>query len=153
MGLLNGIYGGIGQSSGSLIGGYLSRKMSISQTFKYCAAFEVVLTVIFGIYQAIQYSLQLSQKAKLAALKMDTPPQRSWLQWLTAPLTRRRRSSSQVSGSGVDANVDIGNRKDSSKTDSGLNNESSNSNASSNNSNNSNASGNSSSEEGEVKKD
>lgn len=51
LGLLNGMYGGLGQSLGSLIGGDLSRRFGIERTFLYCAAFNMALLVAFLIYQ------------------------------------------------------------------------------------------------------
>lgn len=52
MGLLNGIYGGLGQSIGSLIGGELVRTGGISSAFYKCAAVDGVLLAGFMVYLA-----------------------------------------------------------------------------------------------------
>jgi MFS family permease len=51
LGTLNGMYGGLGQSLGSLIGGYLSKRYGISSTFKACAAIDLVIFVLYMLYQ------------------------------------------------------------------------------------------------------
>ena len=51
MGLLNGVYGGIGQSLGSLIGGALSRRLGIPKSFFYCAGVDLAILVAFLGYQ------------------------------------------------------------------------------------------------------
>ncbi len=53
MGILNGIYGGVGQSLGSLIGGELSRRFGIKTSFLYCAIVELIILVSFILYQAL----------------------------------------------------------------------------------------------------
>lgn len=50
---MNAIYGGIGQSLGSLIGGYLSKHFGIEKTFKYCAVVDFVILAVFLLYQRI----------------------------------------------------------------------------------------------------
>ena len=65
LGLLNGVYGGLGQSLGSLIGGDLVRKGGISSAFYQCAAVDAGLLGVFGLYQ---YALRRSStKSKEAA--------------------------------------------------------------------------------------
>jgi hypothetical protein len=51
LGLLNGIYGGMGQSVGALIGGYLSRHHGIPQTFLICGMLELCVLALFSVYQ------------------------------------------------------------------------------------------------------
>eukprot|EP00981_Chlorochromonas_danica_P006279 scaffold1348_cov184-Ochromonas_danica.AAC.6 len=59
LGLLNGVYGGLGQSLGSLIGGELSRKMGICRAFYSCAAVDLSILATFLV---IQISLHFSHK-------------------------------------------------------------------------------------------
>ena len=47
LGILNGMYGGLGQSIGSLLGGGLQAKLGTSQTFLICAAVDVGLLALF----------------------------------------------------------------------------------------------------------
>ena len=51
LGLLNGVYGGLGQSIGSLIGGMLSKQMGLKKAFFTCGITDLVFLVIFLIYQ------------------------------------------------------------------------------------------------------
>jgi predicted MFS family arabinose efflux permease len=53
LGLLNGIYGGLGQSIGSLIGGDMVRHGGISSAFFKCAAVDGVLLVAFALVQML----------------------------------------------------------------------------------------------------
>jgi MFS family permease len=55
LGLLNGMYGGLGQSMGALLGGYLSKKMGISKGFLLCASIEVGLCLIYTLYNFKMY--------------------------------------------------------------------------------------------------
>ena len=50
---MNGIYGGLGQSIGSLIGGELVRTGGISSAFYKCAAVDGVLLIGFVLYLAV----------------------------------------------------------------------------------------------------
>ena len=51
MGLLNGVYGGIGQSLGSLLGGALSKRYGIATTFLYCGAADCVVLALYATQQ------------------------------------------------------------------------------------------------------
>ena len=53
LGLLNGIYGGLGQSIGSLIGGELVRTMGIAVAFYRCAVVDGALLVGYLVAQAL----------------------------------------------------------------------------------------------------
>lgn len=44
--VLNGCYGGLGQSVGSLIGGALSKRMGLSEAFKYCWKVEGLILLL-----------------------------------------------------------------------------------------------------------
>lgn len=48
------MYGGLGQSLGSLIGGYLSKRYGISMTFQRCAMVDLVILGIFLVYQRVE---------------------------------------------------------------------------------------------------
>ena len=50
LGFLNGIYGGLGQSTGALIGGFLSQKFGTPKTFVLSAAVDVVIVLFFTSY-------------------------------------------------------------------------------------------------------
>jgi predicted MFS family arabinose efflux permease len=50
LGLLNGCYGGLGQSVGSLVGGALIERMGIERTFYLCAAVTSIILAIFTLY-------------------------------------------------------------------------------------------------------
>ena len=50
LGLLNGTYGGVGQSVGSLIGGYLSRKYGIAVAFRKSAVVSFMCFTVYLIY-------------------------------------------------------------------------------------------------------
>jgi len=52
LGLLNGIYAGIGQSTGSLIGGSLARSIGLTQTFKICGLIDIGFLLIFLVFRA-----------------------------------------------------------------------------------------------------
>eukprot|EP01041_Mallomonas_annulata_P002709 gene2709-5331_t len=56
LGLLNAVYGGIGQSAGSLIGGSLSKSMGIANAFYMCAAVDSVILALFSLYRIVFYS-------------------------------------------------------------------------------------------------
>jgi hypothetical protein len=71
LGLLNGVYGGIGQSLGSLIGGDLSRKMGIVRAFYSCAAVDGFILLAFLLYQATFYLIEQPSSAT-AAEKIDS---------------------------------------------------------------------------------
>ena len=64
LGLLNGIYGGLGQSIGSLIGGELVRSAGISAAFYKCAAVDGVLLLAFLGYQL----WSTAQRAQVAGI-------------------------------------------------------------------------------------
>jgi predicted MFS family arabinose efflux permease len=68
LGILNGIYGGIGQSLGSLIGGELSRNFGIQKAFYYCAFADIVILACFSFYQLI---VKLSSKISTTTVKVD----------------------------------------------------------------------------------
>lgn len=53
LGVLNGMYGGLGQSLGSLLGGALSKQFGISKAFTYCARADAVVLGLFIIYQLV----------------------------------------------------------------------------------------------------
>ena len=50
LGLLNGVYGGIGQSAGALLGGYLSKRHGIGRAFVLAAHGEAAVVLLFGLY-------------------------------------------------------------------------------------------------------
>jgi hypothetical protein len=52
---LNGIYGGLGQSLGSLIGGEMSKNLGIQKAFYICGAVDMVILVLFAVHQMIVY--------------------------------------------------------------------------------------------------
>ena len=49
--LLSGVYAGVGQSAGALIGGALCKRHGISKSFYICGAVDLVLLLMFGLYQ------------------------------------------------------------------------------------------------------
>mmetsp|Transcript_18947 Transcript_18947/g.19065 ORF Transcript_18947/g.19065 Transcript_18947/m.19065 type:complete len:477 (+) Transcript_18947:165-1595(+) len=53
LGLLNAVYGGIGQSLGSLIGGALCKQMGISKAFYYWAGVDTIFLILFGLYRTL----------------------------------------------------------------------------------------------------
>lgn len=55
LGFLNGMYGGLGQSLGSLLGGELSRRYGIVKAFLYCGATEALLLAAFVFYQRVSH--------------------------------------------------------------------------------------------------
>ena len=65
LGILNAMYGGLGQSMGSLVGGILCRKVGISRTFTLCAWADATILVFFMIYQCIYLSRQLNGNQKI----------------------------------------------------------------------------------------
>jgi predicted MFS family arabinose efflux permease len=50
LGLLNGVYGGIGQSAGAVLGGYLSKRQGIGRAFVLAAQGQAVVLLLFGLY-------------------------------------------------------------------------------------------------------
>jgi len=66
LGLLNGIYAGLGQSIGALIGGELVRTMGISAAFYRCATVDGVILLAFvtlhSITKVIQRQMETSWK-------------------------------------------------------------------------------------------
>ena len=47
---MNGIYAGLGQSVGALIGGYLSKHWGIARAFSFCGIIDSVILSIFSAY-------------------------------------------------------------------------------------------------------
>jgi len=50
LGFLNGMYGGLGQSTGALIGGHLSQRYGTPRTFVLSGLADIVIVVLFGTY-------------------------------------------------------------------------------------------------------
>lgn len=69
--ILNGVYGGLGQSLGSLIGGTLQHRFGTSKAFFISAAADVVLLSLFMLYR--------------------NWPQLAW--WVSFPLQQLRTSA------------------------------------------------------------
>ena len=53
--ILNGVYGGLGQSIGSLIGGMLSKQMGLKQAFFTCGIIDSIFLILFLLYQRHLY--------------------------------------------------------------------------------------------------
>ena len=53
--ILNAMYGGLGQSIGSLIGGWMSSHFGISRTFLLCGAADLVCLKLFLAYNHMQH--------------------------------------------------------------------------------------------------
>ena len=50
LGLLNGVYGGIGQSSGAIVGGYLSKRFGIQKAFMLASRGQLGVAVAYVAY-------------------------------------------------------------------------------------------------------
>jgi hypothetical protein len=49
--MMNGLYGGLGQSIGSLLGGYLIQKLGgVGPAFRWCAMVEGAAAVLYGSF-------------------------------------------------------------------------------------------------------
>ena len=74
LGLLNGIYAGLGQSIGALIGGELVRTMGISAAFYRCATVDGVVVLAFvalhSIAQVIRRQMETSWKVLQKTLEL-----------------------------------------------------------------------------------
>ena len=55
LGLLNGMYGGLGQSVGAIIGGNMSRVLGIVRTFSIAAMFDFVLILTLITFHLRKY--------------------------------------------------------------------------------------------------
>ncbi len=74
MGLLNGVYAGLGQSTGSLLGGYLSKLFGIQRTFDISSVAVFTGAVLFGLQQYyLQWSTQDTSIATTAAATTIVP--------------------------------------------------------------------------------
>jgi MFS family permease len=64
--ILNGVYGGLGQSVGALVGGAMSKKYGISKAFYICGGVDFVTLSLFVIYQLRLSLLKMTgENAKL----------------------------------------------------------------------------------------
>jgi hypothetical protein len=59
LGLLNGVYGGIGQSAGAVLGGYLSKRQGIGRAFVLAAQGQAVVVLLFGLYLVLNKYLRI----------------------------------------------------------------------------------------------
>ena len=50
LGLLNGVYGGVGQSSGAVLGGYLSQRFGIQKAFMLASRGQMAFAAAYGAY-------------------------------------------------------------------------------------------------------
>ena len=65
--ILNAMYGGLGQSIGSLIGGWMSTRVGISRTFLLCGAADLVCLKLFLAYSHVQHRADAAAVAAAAA--------------------------------------------------------------------------------------
>jgi hypothetical protein len=56
LGFLNGVYGGLGQSAGALIGGSLQARFGTAQTFVVAGCIDIVILSLFTLYWALHPS-------------------------------------------------------------------------------------------------
>lgn len=47
--LLNGVYAGLGQSLGSILGGYCTKQLGTAKLFTYCAVANVIVFLIYAL--------------------------------------------------------------------------------------------------------
>ena len=69
MGLLNGMYGGLGQSVGAIIGGSLSRKMGIVKMFFIAGAADFIAIILFIVYQVRKNHVENRSTSSVVALR------------------------------------------------------------------------------------
>ena len=63
--ILNAVYGGLGQSIGSLVGGKLSAKFGIAKAFQYMASVDAAVLALFSIYHIFHHPAKKLVKSHL----------------------------------------------------------------------------------------
>jgi hypothetical protein len=75
---LNGCYGGLGQSLGSLVGGSLSKRYGIPSTFLMCGLVDLAVLALFSVFRFVnsgydihKYSSRKSTEGKKTSKSLD----------------------------------------------------------------------------------